>query len=186
MVKSRRRADDTIRAGALIVDHEWITMVELATELQKVAGSRALIDNAVLESCLLHVRNVVNFCCGNYNGNWRSGDIKPSDFFDRPWQLADDELDETLRGRLPFINTELAHLSWKRLEDTALIVSVVLLAARASHAMDLFTRDLLKAGGRAADMFEAAQKKVATVSLNWHGKAETRAPHAPARARPTT
>jgi hypothetical protein len=134
---------DRLSAGASHLAYEWLSVAENAGLLEPVTGARTPGQNAYLEAGLVHYRNLVTFCCGDYKGWWlHKDDMKPSDFLGRDWWPIDEEFDRRLRGRLPGINQNLQHLSWKRLNDDVMSWPFGLLAHEAHHVMKLFLAEV--------------------------------------------
>ena len=94
---------DDLLGGIGHVQYEWTQMGGCAARLELVDGIRTPGENATLESLLVHVRCLVNFLCGNYEGKWSRKDMKPADFVRATWVLPDGEMDRRQRGRLTVI-----------------------------------------------------------------------------------
>ncbi len=162
MTPNRSSAD--LEAAAFQVTREWTTLAEQAALLEKVTGHREPQEQAILESCFLHLRCLINFLSGNYQGVRSGKDIQPIDFLGREWWLDDDELDCRLRGRLAVINKELAHLSWERINnDVAIMWPMSLLVHEVCYGMKGFVNELCDGGGSCLVQFEAACQQVDAV-----------------------
>ena len=156
----------------------------LCTELAKVTGQRALLENALLEAVLLHNRCLINFVCGNSKGERDKNDIQPADFLGRDWWPEDEQLDRQLRGRLPMLNKHLAHLSWKRVTDsTPVLWSVILVSHQTHWGMKLFTAEAARVGSTQASIFEANRDRVELALPRLGQVAETSPVLAPLRIR---
>lgn len=124
---------DDLLGGIGHVQYEWTQMAGCAARLELVDGIRTPEENATLEALLVHVRCLVNFLCGNYEGKWSRKDMKPADFVRTAWVLPDAEMDRRLRGRLTVINKSLAHLSWERVTNRAGVIWPTGLLAHEVH-----------------------------------------------------
>ncbi len=124
---------DDLLGGIGHVQYEWTQMAGCAARLELVDGIRTPEENATLEALLVHVRCLVNFLCGNYEGKWSRKDMKPADFIRTPWVRPDAEMDRRLRGRLTVINKSLAHLSWDRVTNRAGVIWPTGLLAHEVH-----------------------------------------------------
>jgi hypothetical protein len=98
------------------VAREWFKLARGAADLTVFADVRGRSERAVLDALLLRNRALIGFLCGGRKGGRRPGDIRPSDFLDRPWRL-DDDADRRLRGRLARIDGTLARIGWDRIDD---------------------------------------------------------------------
>ena len=149
------RGGRDLDAAAHHVGYEWLTLAEMTAELDQVPGTRTLTQTALLEALLIHARCLINFVCGDRDGRHHKDDIIPADFLGYEWWPADQELDRTLRGRLPMINKHLAHVSWDRVTDgSTLIWSVVLVSHQTHWAMKLFTAEAQLAASSQAPLFQ--------------------------------
>lgn len=140
-----------------------------------------------MESMLVHARCLINFTCGNYRGNQQPTDIQPKDFLGVDWWPRDEPFERKLRGRLAFINQELQHLSWRRVDDKEpLIVHLPLLAHEVHWAMHLFVEEL---DARRLPVWQsrfASQEKLVEPMLPGYRNAGETVPHlAPARVNPS-
>jgi hypothetical protein len=120
-VPNRRDVEPTgaqLEAAAHHVVYEWKSLVQMAAYLSNIQGSRDLLENALLEACLVHNRNLIEFLCGSERTGSRNPEtIQPSDFLGHSWWPEDVEFDCRLRGRLYVMHENLAHISWQRVLD---------------------------------------------------------------------
>lgn len=142
-------------SAAYHVAYEWSTLAGMTAELDRVSGTRALTETALLEALLIHTRCLINFVSGDWKGRHHKNDITPEDFLGYAWWPPDEELDRTLRGRLPTINAHLAHLSWDRVTDGSMMWSVVLVSHQAHWAMKLFAAEAHVAASGQAALFQS-------------------------------
>lgn len=115
-------------------------MVEYAALLDQIDGGRTLEQTAILEASLVHARCLIGFLSGDYKGRWHQDDMRPDDFLAQPWRLPDAE-DRELRGYVPIINENLAHLSWRRLDPEPVLLPITLLAHLVDWNMRLFVAE---------------------------------------------
>lgn len=176
--------DGMLEAAAHHVTYEWLTLAQLARLLVDLeGGDRTLAHNAAVEAFMLHDRCLINFLCGNYKGGRMDGrDIAPSDFLGFEWVLEDEEMDRRLRGRLPGINTCLAHLTWDRVEGGAPFSwPPLFLAWETTWAMRQFVTAVRESGGKCLFQFEAAAAQVAQQLPPFRDEYQTTPPYAPPR-----
>lgn len=148
---------DQLLSGVAHVQYEWTQLAGCAVRLDQVDGVRTAQENATLESLLLHARCLINFLCGNYNGEWSAHDMKPADFVRAPWVLADEEMDRRLRGRLAVINPTLAHVSWRRVTEPRGVIWPTGLVAHEIHcSMHKFVEAVCEASTSSADLWSVA------------------------------
>ena len=178
------RSTDELEEAAQHVTVEWAEMAKMATLLPRNCV-RMLADTAALEATLVHVRCLIHFCCGGYDGKRDGRDIVPKNFLGVDWWPRDEDFDRTLRGRLRFINHELQHLSWQRvLNKEPLIVPVVLVAHEVHWGMHLFVDELRRKQSDWLETFEL-QEQVVRKLLSPLGRLAETVPHlAPARSSP--
>lgn len=149
-------------AAASHVAHEWFALVDYAAQLDSIQGARTSAQNAVMEAALVHARCLITFLCGNYKGARSRADITPADFLVRPWSLPAED-DEQLRGYLPILNVNLAHLSWERLDDQVVILPVGFLAHLLSWHMNRFVDELERQDAPRRTQFRTAAERLAAI-----------------------
>ena len=172
--------------ASVTVCFEWLTLTEIVERLARV-GVRDAVETSEFEAFLTHWRNMVLFLCGGESGGRHPNDIEPADFLGSDWWPDDDdELDRTLRGRLPVVHKSLAHLSWFRvLALEPLAWSGVFLAHEISYAMALFIEEIRARDGRCLQQFETGQARVKACLPAWDGRTpQTAVTLAPARKTP--
>lgn len=176
------RSETDLEQAALHVSYELTSLAEMAAELVRVHGARDLHQNALLESFLVHNRNLINFIAGGYKGSRDSGDIQPADFLGYDWWPGDEEYDRRIRGRLPVINQNLQHLSWARVQaDDFVMWPMGFLAHETTWGMRLFVAELRKADGRRLGQFELSLQIAHAALPPFEQKPQTTAPMAPPR-----
>lgn len=164
----------------------WSTLADTVSLLPR-SGVRSPEQTAAMEAVLVHTRSLINFVCGGYKGGRMAHDIQPADFLGMDWWPRDEDFDRMLRGRVRFINQELAHLSWERvLNKDPLIVSVTLLAREVHWGMHLFVDELRTKQSTWLPMFDAHEHQVTGALPPLDRRTAGTVPHlAPARANPT-
>jgi hypothetical protein len=141
-------APSELEQAASHVAYEWTSLAGMAVELAKIQGARTLIQNALLEAFLVHDRCLINFLCGGYTGARDPKDLQPKDLLGREWWPPDEEFDRRLRGRLPVINQNLAHLSWQRVRSEEPVSwQALFIAHETSWGMGLFVDEVVSSGG---------------------------------------
>lgn len=154
------RSDDELRAACDSVSAEWQGLVDGYAGLQ--AGPTGGPEVRVRQDRLMvHYRALGQFLCGTTDGTRHANDIQPADFLGRDWTLPDDEMNATIRIRMPRINADIAHLSWTRaLDRSALIWPVGLLVHEICWGMGEFVNTLRAEQGHCRDLFEATEAYV--------------------------
>lgn len=175
------RSTADLQSAAMYVGFEWTSLAEMSAELAKITGARTIpAEHALMEACFLHLRCLIDFCCGTVEGRRHRNDIQPMNFLGVDW-WPPDPLDRRLRGRLPVINKHLAHLSWERVTDTTPIMwPMASLAHEVTSAMKLFVRELRTKQGVCLGQFEAAERRALASLPSLHGP-ETLGPLGPVR-----
>ena len=178
--------EQELHDAASHVQGEWSLLIQTAAQLP-THGVRTAAEDAAMEATLVHARCLINFCCGGYKGARNAQDIQPRDFLGLDWWPREEDFDRKMRGRLRFINENLAHLSWRRvLDKSPLIVSLSLLVNEVHWAMHLFVEELHARNAEPwASRFAGQEQLVARDLPNYRGAAETKPHLAPGRQNPT-
>lgn len=176
------RAGAELARAADEVCAEWRAAAELAVAAAQFDGSRSVEQQAVITATNVRYRCLANFVAGNEAGNWHSNDVKPFDFLGRDWALNDVDLDRTIRGRLPVLNTEQQHISWSRVDETPTMWSVVNMVHEVSVALDEFVEELLRTSNPHAAKFVATRDHVLALLPAHRSGPETAATPAPPRS----
>lgn len=94
--------------------YEITMLIAIANGLKSNVAGQGPIANALLESFIIHTRNLVNFF---YNDNPKKDDIVAIDFFSSPdeWIKNRPSQPEVLESAKDRAEKELAHLTWKRI-----------------------------------------------------------------------
>lgn len=165
--------------GAIRVADSWESLAEYASTCSEISGAGSRIETGIVEITLITARTLIGFLSGNHYGVFRADDIKANDFLDSPWYL-DQADDRELRGWLPVINKNLAHLSWEALDD---IVSVpaTFLAHLTSWHMAAFAAEAERQTSEQSAAFRAALTRVNAVMPPRQRWRSTVVPLAPAR-----
>ena len=99
-----------------------------------------------------------------------------------PWVLPDGDLDRQLRGRLPVINKQMAHLSWDRITDqNPTMWATTFLAHEITYALVVFVDDLQVSNSQEHLILTAAHKRVLAVLPKWADTPQTPVTPAPPR-----
>jgi hypothetical protein len=131
--------------AAKVISDEWVALATSAGLIEKLADDRRA-QEAAFDSCTLRGRSLINFLCGNERGGYhpKGTDLQPKDFLGRQWWPHDD-LDRRLRGRLPYLNSRVAHLTWHQVLDfDDQIVLWVAFSERDRERISWFPPDLEK------------------------------------------
>lgn len=153
------RIPEELERGASEICSTWVNAAELVhfaeTTFPKVG--RSLEQEAVITALVVHYRCMVNFVAGDYGGQWHRSDLCPEDFVGRPWWSTDHDLDRVMRARLRILNTEVQHISWKRLENRMTMWPFGYLIREVNVALCEFTEVLVNQGSPGAAEFDRAR-----------------------------
>ena len=93
--------------------YEFSMFVSLTLEMRK-GYPPGMVNNALLQSFALHVRNLIDFL---YNDKHQPDDVYAGDYFETPerWQLLRSKITPGLSNAKKRANKEIAHLTYSRL-----------------------------------------------------------------------
>lgn len=147
--------DDHLARGAHLIAHELRKATDLLVMLAAV-GIRDTSAEGWFDAVWLHERCLIGFLCVDRDGRRRPSDMKPSDFIGGPWALPADDLCRELRGRLPIIKKQMAHLAWDAVTDESMVSwSAVFVAHQIAYALGLVVADLDVSGSSHRILAEA-------------------------------
>jgi hypothetical protein len=132
-----------LQDAALHVGYEIDAMVQMALRLHRGTGD-AILDNSLLESTLVHCRNLIEFLGPNH----QKDDIVPEDFVGG-WDPADARIPP---AALKSIHKHLAHLTKTRVTD-----------GQVEWPFTRIARDVLDAMGRFVDHCQANGSAATTI-----------------------
>jgi hypothetical protein len=111
-----RRTDEAVLDAVSHVAYELQQLVDAAVYLEtffRQPEPAPTIGVSVLESCMLHSRNMIEFFSENTKKR-----ITAADFLGKPWQPSGDGLSEVrehfVASMKPKLNAHLSHLDWER------------------------------------------------------------------------
>lgn len=115
----RRRSDVELQATCEHLAYEaWMLLETAQIQAQGFYTAIEPLNNAVLESFIIHVRNMIDFLYPP--ANKRPSDVYATDFFDVPkeWEQLRPPMSYRLREARERGNKEIAHLTYDRLHGT--------------------------------------------------------------------
>jgi hypothetical protein len=149
-----------LQAGARELAEEWSRFVAaVALTLSPETSEKA--RRALADTNLTLYRSLALFLCGSERGRRDRRDITPRDFLGSDWWPSDEELDQRLRGRLDKISKLKSHLTWHRVDDTAMVLwPWALLAWEISFALNDFIRALNAVASPFAELLERTRDEL--------------------------
>lgn len=113
------RSSEELENGLDQVGYELRMMAHATSILrcaqQQEVGDSRMLQNALLESALLHVRSLIEFFIHDCK---RPSDICRTDFAP-DWEPAPQDVAKRLRERQQMLHRYLAHLTWERVDRSA-------------------------------------------------------------------
>jgi len=107
---SRTPSANELSVAAGDVNYE-MTMLRECSERLRPPPSDPVLKNALIESYLLHLRNLFHFLGVREQGHRRGTDVLAAHFVE-PWKPPD--CPAALRGQMDRVNKRLAHLTYER------------------------------------------------------------------------
>jgi len=162
-----------LQPGARELAEEWSRFVSaVALTLNPETSDRA--KRAMADTNLALYRSLALFLCGGERGGRDKRDIRPNDFLGFDWWPTDDELDQRLRGRLGKISKLRSHLTWHRVDETAMVLwPYALLVWEISFAMEDFIRALRASNSPFAELLERTRDELRPEMPPWDFPAAT-------------
>lgn len=116
---SQPRSKDQLARALADLDYEYTMLTAVARAMGSGIAAQSLLNNALLESFVIHFRALLDFFYPQTNA--KADDVLATDFFNDPteWERVRPSLSDVLKRGRTRAHKEIAHLTYARQDVTS-------------------------------------------------------------------